>query len=209
MAEHTHHHTPAERGRRMLKESGYSARKDGGSIHEDAAQDEKLDKKISAKDVHRHESELHPGKPKTKLRTGGHVPGKDAKMRPDRRARGGHITEDQPDDDMGNDVKDSGRARGGAMKRADGGRVSKKGAKTIININAGGGDPQQAEHEQMAKQAGIQQGAQLGAKMAAAKMGGGPPGPPPPGAMGPPRPPMPGPGGPPPPGMMPQRPPGV
>lgn len=229
--------TAADRGKRMLKDSGYKARADGGGVHKDAKQDAILDKKITTKDVHKHEAHLHKGEPKTKLRAGGKVPGMKGMGRPDRSGRSS-ITAVQPNDDMGNNVKDSGFKRGGRMeKRADGGRIDKKGGKTIININAGGGDPQQAEHEQMAKQQGIQQGAQMGAKMAQAKMGGGAPGAPPPGgpppgagmgpppgampppgagpggpppgAMGPPRPPMPGAGGPPPPGMMPPRPPGA
>lgn len=221
--------TAAARGKRMMKESGYTARRAGGSIHTDA----KADERQIAGAVHAHESHLHPSQPKTKLRRGGKVPGKGAMARPDRAGRGG-ITATQPDDDMGNNVKDSGFKRGGRMaKRADGGAISKKGGKTVININMG--DPQAQQHEQMAKQQGIQQGAEMGAKMAAAKMAGGaagppgapppggPPGAPPPGAMPPPgmgpggpppgamppRPMPPGAGGPPPPGMMPPRPPGV
>lgn len=118
-----------------------------------------------------------------------------------------------------------GRAEGG--RRGD--RKGKKHKGTTVNIILGGqgqqGDPQR---EQMAHQAGMQQGVQVGAKMAAAKLagaGGPPPGGPPPGGMppgaggpppgamggmppgGPPRPPIAGmgPPGAPPPGMMPPR----
>lgn len=123
---------------------------------------------------------------------GGGVKGAAAKPRMDRRARGGSITEDQPDDDQGN--------RNAMSKRADGGRVGKKGGQTIININAGGDDKGDDQRVQAAHQAGIQQGTQLGAQAAAAKLAGGAPGGPPPGAPmgGPPRPPMAGPPGPPP-----------
>lgn len=142
---------------------------------------------------------------------GGHVPGKKAEHRPDRRSRGG----DLPDDAQGNVHADSALARGGKHHKG----------KVTININAAQqGDPQ---HEQMAHEAGIQQGAKMGAQAVAAKMAGGAGGPPPM-AGGPPRPPMgapmmPPPGGPPmmgpggpppgaggpPPGGMPPRPPGM
>jgi hypothetical protein len=128
------------------------------------------------------------------------------------RARGG----DLPDDAQGNVHANSALARGGKHKG--------KG-KVTININAAQqGDPQ---HEQMAHEAGIQQGAKMGAQAVAAKMAGGAGGPPPM-AGGPPRPPMgapmmPPPGGPPmmgpggpppgaggpPPGGMPPKPPGM
>ncbi len=208
---------PHERGRRHLREAGYH-HKEEKDIHGDAKQD----RKQIAGAVHKHESHLHRGQPKTKLRRGGHVPGEMAKHRPDRRARGGHITEDQPDDAMGNRDVHSARAHGG--------HVGKKGGKTVININAGGeggGGQQAAQAAQVAHQQGMQQGMQLGARAAAAKLagaggapppgaGGPPPGMAPPGAGGPPpgamppRPmmPPPGAGGPPggpPPGMMPPR----
>lgn len=176
--------SPSERGRRHLREAGYGKKK-GGRAH-----------------------------------------GSPSKGRVDRRARGGATSDDDgPVDDADRALKgmtnvgkteeqpkddhaDSARARGGHIKHG------KHGGKTIININAGGGDPQAAQHEQMAHQAGMQQGAQVGAKLAAAKMAGmgagGPPGGPPPGAaMGPPPggmpPPGAGPGGPPP-GAMPPHP---
>lgn len=122
---------------------------------------------------------------------GGRVKGGVSMDRPDRRARGGGISDDQPDDADGNINVMS--------KRADGGSVGKKGAKTIININAAG-DPQgDQQRVQMAHQAGIQQGAQAAAQKLG---GGGPPGMPPGGAPmgGPPGPPMAGPPGMPPPG---------
>ena len=167
--------TTRARGGRMLKESGYKA-------HDD----KKADVALIEKAFKQHDAHPHA---KLKLRKGGKVAGKKAAERPDRRARGGMLAFDQPDDAHGNMVKDSGRAHGG--------KVGKKG-KVIINIAAGGGQDAEAAH-----QAGMQQGAIMGAKAAAAKLGGagGPPmGGPPPGAM-PPRPPMAGPGGPPPPGM--------
>lgn len=98
---------------RMLRESGYSEFK-SSDIHQPG-------EGAAKSAVGKHEAHLHPGQPKTKLRGGGRIKGEHAKARVDRRARGGSITECQPDDDMGNNVKDSGRARGGAMKRADGG----------------------------------------------------------------------------------------
>jgi hypothetical protein len=136
---------------------------------------------------------LREGGYKAKKR-GGKVSGGAAVHRVDRRARGGTIKDDQPDDADGNrDVHSA---------RADGGRVSKKGGKTIININAGGKEGDDAQHDQQV----FQQGAQMGARAIAQKLagagGGGPPGGAP---MGPPRPP--GAGGMPPPGMGPGGPP--
>jgi hypothetical protein len=190
------HEKPHERGHRQLREAGYEYHKGGGDIHTDAAQD----RVMIAGAVHKHEARLHPGEPKTKLRRGGHVKGKEAKHRVDRRARGGMVSIDQPDDHQGTTNAHSARARGG--------HVGKKGGKTVINIHAGGGEQGNPQREQMAHQAGMQQGAQMGAKAVLAKMGagaggpppGGPPmGGPPPGAM------PPGAGGPPP-GAMPPRP---
>lgn len=100
---------------------------------------------------------------------------------------------------------------------ARGGKVKHKG-KVIVNINAGGQDD--PGKLQAAHQAGIQQGAMLGARAVAARMGGGAGGPPPggppgggapsPGPMMAPPGPPPGPPGPPmapgAPGMMPRRP---
>lgn len=217
MSEH-HHEKASERGVRHLRESGYHHRAEK-HIHGDAKQDETQ----IARGVHKHESNMHSGKPKTKLRGGGHVPGHEAKHRMDRRARGGMIHDDQPDDAQGNVNVHSARARGGAT-----GHGKKGGGKTVINLHVGDGGGG-AQKEQMAHQAGMQQGAQMVAAKLAGGGGGAPPGGPPPGAM-PPRPPMAGgmpppggapggmppgagmpprpmmpPGGAPPPGMMPPR----
>jgi hypothetical protein len=170
------HEKPHERGHRQLREAGYAHHKHG-DIHKDAAQDLQM----IAGAVHKHEAHLHKGQPKTKLRRGGKVPGHEAHGRPDRRARGGMVSIDQPDDAEGSMHAHSARARGG--------HVGKKGGKTIINIHAGGGEQGNPQREQMAHQAGMQQGAQLGAKAVLAKIGGGaggpPPGGPPPGGMPP------------------------
>lgn len=186
-----------ERGHKHLKDAGYSHH-EAKNIHGDAPQD----RKQIASAVHKHERHMHKGEKETKLRAGGKVHGHEARHRMDRRARGGMIHDDQPNDAMGNAHANSARAHGG--------HVGKKGGKTVININAGGDQQGSQQREQMAHQAGMQQGAQMGAKMAAAKMaggpGGGPPGGPPMGA--PPGPPMAGgmppPGGPPPGGMPPR-----
>lgn len=134
--------------------------------------DEKSDKAMVAKGVHEHESALHKGEPKTKLklRRGGGVHGRSAGHRLDRHARGGRS----------------------------------KGHKTV-NVIVQSGNPAK---EQLAHQQGMQMGAALGARAAAAKMAGAagaprPPMAPPPGAGGPPM------GGPPPvapPGMAPRPP---
>lgn len=163
------------RGGRMLRESGYHEDNNASMIK--SAMHQHSQQKHAA-------GKSHVGETHLKLRRGGKVHGKEAAHRPDRRARGGMISIDQPDDADGNDVKDSGRARGG-----------KVGAKRVqIVVNAGPkGDPQR---EQMAHQAGIQQGLAVG------KSAGMPhPAGPPPGAM---------PGGPPagmPPGAMAGKPP--
>lgn len=183
------HMTPAERGMRALREGGYKQHK-SGDIHADAAQDAK---QISS-GVHQHEANMHAGRKPTKLKlkSGGEVKGAASKHRMDRRARGGYIASEQPDDAQGNDRADSSRARGG--------HVGKKGGnKTVINIIAGGGEkppmpPPMPPHPPM---------------MAGPPPGAGMPpgGAPPPGAM-PPRPMMPPPGaGGPPPGMPPGMPP--
>lgn len=79
--------------------------------------------------------------------------------------RGGHVPGDEPMD------RPDRRARGGGVK-------PKIGSVNVI-VGKGGGDAE--------KQQAMQQGMQIGAHMAAAKMGAG--------AGGPPRPPMPPPGG--------------
>lgn len=76
MAEHM---TPADRGHRMLRESGYAQ---GGAIHEDEAEDKKLIKQ-----------ELGKARIKTRSK-GGPIKGDRAKEHPGRRSRraeGGHV----------------------------------------------------------------------------------------------------------------------
>jgi hypothetical protein len=138
----------------MLREAGYK--------HPDAKADAALVKRM-----------VKPGA--LKRARGGKVEGEKPRERVDRRARGGDIAFDQPDDADGNVHANSARARGGHVG-------SKAKPKVIVNVAQG--DP---EKEQMAHQTGMQQGLQLGARMAAQKMGG---------AGGAPRPPMapPGPG---------------
>lgn len=220
MSEHRHEKA-TERGARHLRESGYQHRGEK-NIHGDAKQDEKQ----IASGVHKHEAHLHKGQPKTKLRHGGKVPGMEAKSRPDRRARGGPMT--QPNDETGgapvfgagwDDSADkaafdkdradraaassSDKMKNAPQQRARGGHVGKEGkkggGKTVINLHVGDGGGG-AQKEQMAHQAGMQQGAQMVAAKLTGGGGGAPPGGPPPGAM-PPRPPMAGgmppPGGPP------------
>jgi hypothetical protein len=175
--------TPQERGERMAREAGYK-RKAGGNIH------------------------------------GGGV-----KHRPDKRARGGgladggkinipRIADDYPKDKPAFEGGSTGESLGRSPApfkprtdadvgagRARGGHVPKRG--TTINIDASHkGDP---EKEQMAKQAGMQQGAQaLMAKLKGAGAGGAPGGPPPGPPPGmPPHPPMMPPPGGMPPGMPP------
>lgn len=178
---------------RMLRESGYSEFK-SSDIHQPG-------EGAAKSAVGKHEAHLHPGQPKTKLRGGGRIKGEHAKARVDRRARGGSITECQPDDDMGNNVKDSGRARGG--------HVGKGKGKTVININAGGDKGGDQQHDQQVFQAGAQQGAKMVAQKLAGAGAGGPPRPPGAGPMPPPGMPPGGmpPGGGAPPGAMPPRPP--
>lgn len=64
-----------EHAKAMLGRSGY---KGGGAVTDTAA-----------KDVHKHEAHLHPGKPMTKLATGGAVDGMATGGRLDKMARGG------------------------------------------------------------------------------------------------------------------------
>lgn len=175
------HQTPRERGRRQLRDGGYTP------FHEDATADERLiRRKVKAGCL--------------KRKAGGAIHGRGAKHRPDRRARGGECEGmaeggrleafDQPNDAQGNRNPHGGQgqaasalARGGELKERKG------GGKTVINIHHG--DP---EREEMAKQKGMQQGVQVGAKLAAARGGAGGGGPMAGGA--PPRPPMmPPPGG--------------
>lgn len=170
----------------------------------------------------------HPARRAERLRKGGRVAGSTAVGRPDRRARGGQT---EANDNTGgapvfskdwDDSQDKAefdrfnkKQSEPAQERARGGKV--KHGKVIVNINAGGQDD--PGKLQAAHQAGIQQGAMLGARAVAARMGGGAGGPPPggpPGGGAPPPGPMmappgpPGPPGPPmapgAPGMMPRRP---
>lgn len=121
---HEGHVKPEHRAARQLRESGYSRRKDG-DIHGDAAADARM---IGA-GVHQHEAALHKGSPRTKLklRSGGKVPGCEPKGRPDRRARGGGMDvnetmgRDLPNDAQGNVNERSARAKGGKIRRAQGG----------------------------------------------------------------------------------------
>ena len=161
---------PHTRAHRMLKESGY---RDGGGI-----KDKEQDAEMVTDGVHEHESHLHKGEPKTKLRLkrnrGGLVEGEEPAARPDKRARGGRM----------------------------------KGPKIgAVNVNVHHSDPaaEQVARQQGAQQ-GMKMGAQMGARQAMARMAqaphpmaGGPPMAPP-GAGAPP------PGGPPPGGAMPPRP---
>lgn len=64
--------------------NGYKA---GGGITKE--EDEKQDEHDIAKGVHEHESHLHKGEPKTKLKAGGKVEGEHARHHMGKRARGG------------------------------------------------------------------------------------------------------------------------
>lgn len=196
--------------RRMLVHQGYKA---GGRIAEA--------EKVAAKDVHKHETALHPGKPKTKMKASG------GECMVDGRARGGRM-----------DKKSRGNPDGASAARnvspgidpkklnagidatpnahphyKHGGRTKSKGKGghnihiVVATPSQGGG--QGAQDPKQAFQAGVMAGANA-AKQAGGggmpphpPMGGPPPGPPgaPPGA-----PPGMPPGGPPPmppPGMKP------
>lgn len=63
-----------ERANKLMSRTGY---KSGGGVSE------------AAHDVHAHESHLHKGEPKTKLKTGGHVEGHAPHSHLGKRARGG------------------------------------------------------------------------------------------------------------------------
>lgn len=64
-----------ERGRRMLRESGYAS---GGAVHSDEAEDKTLIRSML-------------GKARIKAKSGGKIKGEAVADRPDRRARGGHV----------------------------------------------------------------------------------------------------------------------
>lgn len=75
-------HSGRKRARSVVVRAGYKL---GGHLrHDDAAED----KKMIAGAVHKHESHLHPGAPKTKLKDGGSATGEKPKHRGDRKPRG-------------------------------------------------------------------------------------------------------------------------
>lgn len=172
---------PRERAHRALREAGYST---GGDVKADKAQDAAMIRSA----LRQHENAEHGGKhEQIKLKRGGKVKGGACEARPDKRARGGHVTEP-------------------VEARARGGKTGGKSKGVTINLVTGKGDG--GGDAMAAHQAGMQQGAALGARAAAAKMAGMGAGASPPGAgpmpggpppMAGPRPPMPppGPGGPP------------
>ena len=67
-------HGMNEKARHHLRRAGYKV---GGKVDE------------AATDVHKHEKNMHPGKPLTKLKTGGAVAGKPVMPTADKMARGG------------------------------------------------------------------------------------------------------------------------
>jgi hypothetical protein len=96
---HPHHESPKEhreKARSMLGRTGNkvphgnmrNGYKSGGGITKEW--DEEQDAHDIAKGVHAHESHLHKGEPKTKLKAGGHVEGDHARHHLGKRARGGH-----------------------------------------------------------------------------------------------------------------------
>lgn len=101
----------SDKARGVLRGAGYAR---GGGVS-------------PAKAVHKHETHLHKGQAKTKLKQGGKVDGKKAHPRADKFARGGKAPH---------------------------------GKHTKININVGAGEGE--------KRAALQQGMQLGARMASA-----------------------------------------
>ena len=93
--------TPQERGAKMMREAGYTARAAGGHVGNGDHPDEKQDKRLIRKMVGRAKiklakgGEAHPEDPgdeqkqDMKYRSGGKVEGKHAKERPDRKRRAG------------------------------------------------------------------------------------------------------------------------
>lgn len=67
--------------RASLVRAGYKA---GGSVKNDEAED----KRLVRMGVHKHESALHPGEPKTKLKDGGAASGEKSRSRADKSPRG-------------------------------------------------------------------------------------------------------------------------
>ena len=109
------HMTPAERGHRMLRDGGYVRHRDGEDIHHaDAAQDRKLIHEEMGK------ARITPGRNK-----GGKIKGHRAAENPgrQRRASGGHITEEQHQ--PGDNEQNSRLARGGHKSGARKGGIGK------------------------------------------------------------------------------------
>lgn len=87
---HPHATTHAERhdkARDLIARTGNKPFARGGMMTRD--EDERQDEHDIARGVHAHESHLHPGKPKTKLKSGGEVEGHAGRHHLGRRARGG------------------------------------------------------------------------------------------------------------------------
>ena len=80
-----HAHERRSKAEHHIHKTGHKGFARGGHVHEDAAEDEEM----IAKDVHKHESHMHKGEPKTKLKDGGCVDGEHAKHHMAHRARGG------------------------------------------------------------------------------------------------------------------------
>lgn len=75
--------TGKARAKRMLGNC-YAA---GGKVHSDKSDDMSMVKAA----VHKHEGNMHPGEPVTKLMDGGYVSDKKPAMRMDRMSRGGKL----------------------------------------------------------------------------------------------------------------------
>lgn len=192
--------------RKMLVRHGYKA---GGKLHNAAVALEGA----AERDVHKHETHLHKGKPKTHFKDGGCVEGMKRGGRADKKQRGGLSSASSLKPFTSISKKDD------FEKYADGGAVGKRGKKgkgghnihIVVATPAQGGQDQDQAKAKMAFQAGVMAGAQAGkagaggpppgGMLPGAGPGGPPPGMPPGGPMGgPPAPP----GGP---GMM--KPPGM
>lgn len=81
---HASHHKPHQKAREMIRRTGYAV---GGR----PLSDEQQDREMIAKAIHKHEKHDHPGKPMTKLKTGGSVEGEHSSARLDKAARGGRM----------------------------------------------------------------------------------------------------------------------
>lgn len=73
-----------KKARAMLNRAGYAS---GGHVHARDS-DEAEDEKLVAKGVHKHESNMHKGEPKTKLKSGGAAHGFASGGRLDQKSRG-------------------------------------------------------------------------------------------------------------------------